>query len=805
MEENRVRELSSSEVFVGCLVGDLDPEVGPRTSESVDAGKSVSKGGLIGQERAVRAFETAVELPGPGHHVYLFGPPGSGRHSSVMARLREVVRTRPAPDDILYATDLHEAGAVVGFQVPPGQAPVWQERMERLIATLVVELRATFEGRPYQSRQEKVQEELQTHIEQSLRAVSDRLKILGFAVVTGADGLRAVPVKQDGRPYTDLELEQLSGDERGLMAVNGRQVHQELQEVVRERYVLEREARDEAFRIRSETAHAVAERVLGTALEAAREFPKLEAHLGRVVEDICRHPDWLLADEALGTADAQDTGGGASAPAFVRYGLRAVVTHAPDEGAPLVYEDNPTYANLFGRLHYRVGANGGVTTDVTQIVPGSLHAANGGFLVLDAVRLGENPPAFSALLRALRSRTIQSDALADHGAPGLQVTLRIDPVPLRVRVVLIGPRTLLDALGDGIGTAEEFNKLFGVHIEFEPDMERSPAHCRELALLFQEASGKRTDLPLTLQGAARLVEFSARLAGDQRRLSTSLHQPLEVLDEAGVLVRARGGKEIDEDGIDEAVYERRMRVDGFRDRVERGYREGDYLLKVEGVAVGVVNGLAVYTRGERAFGLPSRISARVWAGREGIVDIEQITLQSGPIHTKGIAAIRGYLGGTYAGTNPLSFSSSITFEQMYGPVDGDSASSAELYALLSVLSALPLRQDLAVTGSLSQWGDVQPVGGLNEKIEGFWRVCQALGPMPSQGVLIPAASVHALMLDAAVVRDIEAGRFHVYAVPTVDEGIRLLTGYAASLVHDRVARQLARLRADGGPSGTDAI
>jgi len=798
-ETGAARELEAREVFSGCSVDDLGEL--PEPSSADGAAEVDGLAAPIGQERAQAALDFAVELPGPGHHIYILGPTGTGRHSYTTTRLAALARKRETPPDLCYVADFHDNARAALLHLPAGQGPVWAERVRLLTESLVRELRATFEGEAYQQAQERAAAVLAEQIEQLVADASQRASQMGFALANTPTGLTAVPVDAQGHPLSDEQLEQMTGEERGLIALRAREVHQDLQEVMRRRYILEREARDEAIRIRTETARAVTRRVLEGALKDSESLPELHEHLEHMVEDVATHPERLLADPP---GDAQ--GGQMPVPLSQpqeRYALHVFVTHPADSGAPVMYEPNPTYYNLFGRVQYRATSGGGAVTDFTQVQPGAMQRANGGFLVLDASRLLEDLNAFSGLLRALRSRTAKPELLLEQVSVLPYTGLRVDPVDLDVRVVLIGSARLLEALTQSPMTGEEFSKLFSLHVEFEPDMPRTDDNCRRLAAFFTRVAPARTGRPLSPDGAARLIEYSARLVDDQRRLSTSLHLPLQLLDEAAHWATKSGRAAVDAKAVDEALLGQRRRLAAVRERLERAYQEGDYLLHTTGSAVGVVNGLAVYSLGDLAFGLPSRITARVWAGREGITDIEQVTMQSGPIHTKGVATLRAYLGGTYAHDAALSLSASISFEQMYGAVEGDSASSAELYALISALAEVPLRQDLAVTGSVSQWGEIQPVGGVNEKVEGFFRICQALGPVPSQGVLIPEANVHSLMLADDVTAAIREGRFHIYAVTTVEQGLALLTGRPAAEVHRQAQERLAQLRAEhDGEEGT---
>jgi lon-related putative ATP-dependent protease len=499
------------------------------------------------------------------------------------------------------------------------------------------------------------------------------------------------------------------------------------------------------------------------------------AHLDAVQRDVVEN-----VHDFLGSGDGEDAAAQirrllSETPATHRYGVNVVVDNGGAKGAPVIYEDLPTHASLVGRIDHH-SHFGTLVTDFSLIRSGALHRANGGYLVLDVRKVLQQPFAWEDLKRALRTREIRIEP--PERLIGLSGTSSLEPerIPLDMKVVLLGERLLYHLLAE---YDPDFLELFKVAADFEEEIDRGPGSELEYARLAATLGRSQGLRPFGREAVARVVEEGARLAGDGEKLSTHVQGIADLLREASQLAGEAGREVVERTDVQAAVEGRIRRADRVRQRLLEETRRGTILIATAGTAVGQVNGLSVVQLGQFAFGRPSRITARVRMGKGEVVDIEREVELGGPIHSKGVLILAGFLGARYAADRPFTLSASLVFEQSYSGVEGDSASSAELYALLSALSGLPIRQSLAVTGSVNQLGEIQAIGGVNEKIEGFFDLCQARGLTGDQGVLVPASNVKHLMLRSDVVEAAGAGRFHVYPVETVDQGVELLTGMAA--------------------------
>jgi lon-related putative ATP-dependent protease len=502
-------------------------------------------------------------------------------------------------------------------------------------------------------------------------------------------------------------------------------------------------------------------------------MPAVLAFLDAIGEDVIDNVETIVtAPErgAAGTAEALD-----GHPLFRRYRANLIVDNQAQKHAPVLYEDDPTYDRLLGRVEHRAEM-GTLFTDFHLIRPGALHRANGGYLILDARKLLTKPMAWEGLKRALKAQQIRIESLAEAMGLLSTVTLEPEPIPLDVKVVLVGERLIYYLLSE---LDPEFGRLFKVAADFDERIERNAESSLRVARLLATIARREKLRPFDGGGVARALEFSARQAGDSERLSTQLEDLADLLREADYWAGIKGRARVTKDDVQQAVDAQARRLDRVRERIQEEMRRGTIMIDSQGKAVGQVNGLSVMQLGGFAFGRPSRITARIRLGKGEVVDIEREVALGGPLHSKGVLILAGYLSAHYAQDRPLSLSASLVFEQSYGGVDGDSASSAELYALLSAIAEVPIEQSFAVTGSVNQYGHVQAIGGVNEKIEGFFDLCAARGLSGSQGVLVPAANVKHLMLHRRVIEAAEAGQFHVYPVETIDQGIEILTGIAA--------------------------
>ncbi len=769
---------------------------------------------LIGQPRVADAIAFGVEIDGFGYNLFLAGSPGSGREETIRDYLERFAPSRKPADDCVYVHDFDRPQRPHAIRLPPGRAPELAADMNELIVSVRRHVGTAFDSESYDERRGQALAEVGRRRDAVLNEMRQFASDHGFTLEATPNGLVAVPVLGD-RPLTPEDVRLLTPERQAEMQRNGAQVQEAVVAGLRRLHQLDREAADQVSRVDREIATYAIDPLLQSLREKYRELPDVLAHLDRVREDIVNNvPD--LRPQAPGAVPAglpwQD---GAGEERSNRYVVNVLVSNDGARGAPVVFEPNPTYYNLVGRVEYR-GVFGALVTDFRQVRPGALHRANGGFLVLEVADVLRSPLAWDALKRAVRARELRIESLGEQLSATPTSSLTPEPIPLDVKVVLIGTTAVLNLLQ---GLDEDFGELFKVRVDFAPDMDWSEEHVHSYAAFISRRVREGGLRHFSRGAVASVVEQGARVRDDQRKLSTRLHEIADLVTEASFWAGKAGRDVVQAADVDEAVARRDGRSNLVEERLQELITQRTILIETEGRRTGQVNGLEVMELGDFRFGLPARVTARVAMGRGTVESIEREIDLSGPIHSKGFLILTGYLAGQYGQEWPLALRATLTFEQSYRGVDGDSASSTELYALLSALADLPLDQGIAVTGSVDQHGEVQAVGGVTDKIEGFFRVCGARGLTGRQGVAIPAANVRHLMLSAEVVRAVEEGRFHVWSLRTVDEGIELLTGvaagerqgdgtYAAGTVHrlvqDRLRRYTERLNTLGQQDGRPA-
>jgi lon-related putative ATP-dependent protease len=732
---------------------------------------------LIGQERAIEAIRLSAGMRHRRFHLFVHGPEGTGRHAAVTHLLAEAAAERPAPGDWVYVHDFDAPDRPRALQLPRGAGPKLRAAMAELIDDLAQGIPALFESEEYQSRRAAIEEEFGGRNEKAFSGLAQRARDRGVAILRTPMGFALAPMK-DGEVQKPEVIEKLPEDERNAIRENVAQTQTELSDFLESLPRIEKEHRAAIAALNAEMAEQVVDLNLADLREDFAGIKVLEAHFDALRRDLIANAELFLKAGSQGgdgpfpiaPARVHDT------PRFHRFAVNVMVSHAEDAtGAPVVVESLPTLANLTGRVEY-MQQMGTLVTDVTLIRPGALHKANGGYLVLDARRLLTESFAWDALKRCLETAEIRIIGVGDRLGLSATSTLEPEPVPLDLRVALVGDRFLHRLLE---AHDPEFSQLFTVTAEFGPDMDR---RAESMALLARQVAAvvKRECLrPVTADGVAALIEFASREADDREKLSLGLSRLWDVLREADHRAGEASEATIDRDHVEGAEAARLRRTDRVAERMQEMIARGTVMIATRGSVVGQVNGLTVAALGAARFGWPARITARVRLGAGQVVDIEREVKLGGPIHSKGVLILSGYLSTHYLPEMPLSLWASLVFEQSYGRVEGDSASVAELCALLSALAGVPLSQSFAVTGSINQQGEVQPVGGINEKIEGFFDACSGQGLTGRQGVLIPQRNVDNLMLRSDVIEAVADGRFQIHAIEHVDQALELLTGLPA--------------------------
>ncbi|NIR59619.1 MAG: AAA family ATPase [Gammaproteobacteria bacterium] len=728
---------------------------------------------VVGQARAVSALEFGVGMRRGGYNLYVLGPPGLGKQTVVREYLEREAKAASTPPDWCYVNNFDDATRPRVIELPAGRGAALRRDMEQLLEELLVALPAAFESDEYQARGREIEQELRERQQQAFNELQEEAEHENVALLHTPAGFTFAPTR-DGEVIDPQSFEALPDEEKRQRESAIEALQKRLQGVLRQIPLWTKEARDKMKRLNRETADYAVAHPIDELKRRYDEFPKVQRYLDAVQHDVVENVDDFRKHQESG-GSAGTTAHPRHDPRFRRYLVNVLVDHSENHGAPVIYEDNPLYDNLVGRVEH-IAQMGALTTDFALIKPGALHRANGGYLLIDALKLLTQPFAWGALKRVLKAREIQIESLGRMYSLISTVSLEPEPIPLDLKVVLLGDRLLYYLLWD---YDPEFGELFRVAVDFEERIDRDRDSTDLYARLLGTIVRRHGLRPLERDAVAAVIDHSARLVGDAEKLTTHMGQLSDLVQEADHWAGKAGRRAVALDDVRHAVEQRIYRRDRLRERIQEEIRRGNLLIDSTGANVGEVNGLSVLELGGLAFGRPSRITATVRLGSGEVIDIEREAELGGALHSKGVMILSRFLAARYVGDRPLSLSASLVFEQSYGGVEGDSASVAELCALLSALAEVPIRQSLAVTGSVNQHGQVQPIGGVNEKIEGFFDVCHARGLTGEQGVVIPDANRKHLMLREDVVEAAEQGRFHVYSVASVDQALALLTGVPA--------------------------
>jgi lon-related putative ATP-dependent protease len=759
---------------------------------------------IIGQDRAIKALQFGLGIKKKGFNIFVAGIPGTGKTTAVRRFLEDAAKGEETPPDWCYVNNFRDAYQPNVIRLPAGQANQFKADMENLLKSVVREIRNTFESDEYSSHREKKINAYQLQKQEILGKLNEQAIREGFVLQATPVGIAIIPLA-NGKPLSEEEFMALSLSEREQINEKRTGLSSALENTLRQIRYLDKEAQETLINLDREAAQYATNPVFQEIREKYVDLKDELIYLDQVQADILDNLSFFKPDkdeEANSLASSGVSPSRISPEAFMRrFQVNVFVDNSKMNGAPVIVESNPTYANLFGRIEQEAHF-GTLVTDFTLIRKGALHQANGGYLVLPIEDVLRNPFAWESLKRALTLQVIAIDDVTEKMSLGLMTkSLRPEPIPLHAKVILIGRSETYQLLMAYDGN---FNELFKVKAVFDTDMTRTPAHVNEYAAfvgnLCEDDELKHLDMP----ALGRIIEHSSRLAGDQTKLSTRFGDIADVIREANYYAELEKSSIITVNHILKSIEERYYRSSLIQEKIRDYISRGTIKIDLDGEVVGQVNGLSVVGLGDFAFGQPNRITVSIGLGREGIIDIEREANMGGPIHTKGVLILSGYLAEHYSSDKPLSLNARIVFEQNYAGVEGDSASSTELYAILSALSELPIRQGIAVTGSVNQKGEVQAIGGVNEKIEGFFDICRVKGLTGQQGVMIPQSNVTNLMLKEDVLAAIQEEKFHVWAVNTIDEGIELLTGveagekkkdgsYEEGTVHNLVDRRLQQL------------
>lgn len=752
---------------------------------------------MIGQKRAVKAVEFGLFAKNQGYNIFISGLVGTGKITYAKAAVSKIAANKPVPGDWCYVNNFKNNSQPIALLLPPGKGSEFSKDVEELIEDIKTEVGKIFSSDDYEESKNAIIKRFQERRSVIIDSFNDKAEEYGIMPQWSTTGFVGVPMA-DGKAMPPEDFQQLDKEEKDKIEKKILMVHEKAMEVVRRMQELEREMREEIRQLDGKVGLFAAGSLIDEVKDKYQEHQGVVEYLEAIKEDAVKNINDFKATSgeeeqnnpfAFLKKNNQDS-------IRDKYKVNLLVDNRELKGAPIVVESNPTYYNLVGRVEYETRM-GMMSTDFTMIKAGALHKANGGYLILNARDVLTNMGAWEALKRILKTQKLFVENLSEQYGMTAMASLKPNPVPIDVKVILIGNPYLYYLM---YNHDEDFAKLFKIHADFDTQMDSNMDNIQKMARFISSTVKQKSLKHFDRSAVAKMVEYSCRLAGSQKKLTTRFSEVVKIICEADIWATMDESDIVTGQHVKQAITEKNYRSNKYEEHWQEMFADGKLMIDTDGSKVGQVNGLAVMSVGEYMFGKPSRITANTYMGKGGIVNIERETKMSGTSHSKGVLILSGYIGEKFAQRTPLALTASITFEQLYGGVDGDSASSTELYALLSSLANVPIKQYIAVTGSVNQKGEIQPIGGVTEKIEGFFNVCKMKGLTGKQGVMIPHQNVNELALNDEVIAAVSQGEFHIYPVETIDQGIEILTdvpageisggAYPVGSIHDLVSKQL---------------
>ena len=728
--------------------------------------------GVIGQKRAVQAIEFGLNMKSAGYNIFVTGVEGTGKSTIVRELVSKHARTLPRPDDWCLVNNFKDHFRPKAIAVPSGKAVQFSKKMTKFVEDLKKDLPKAFESEGYLKRLSGIKARYSDKQNRLFQKIDKFATRHNLQIQKSEQEIETVPVV-DGVPLTAEDYSKLPNDKRIAIEASIRRVQEQIEMASVEIDKMNQSLHIDVEKLMDEVTLAVVKNRLEKIRSDFKDSTSILNHLDEIEQDIVENVQYFMPPDP-GNAKEENIFRLPPKSNLQRYQVNALTNREPAKGAPVIFETNPTYHNVMGRIEKRAYM-GTVTTDFTMVKAGSLLNANGGFLIMDMESLMMHPYVWEALKRALQAKYLQIEDIAEETGFGT-VSLRPAPIPLEVKVILLGSYEDFEVLQN---YDHRFNKIFKVRADFDYEVERNAGTVQQYARFIARVCNEENLLPFTPKGVATIVEYGEKYVSDKNKLSIRFGPLLGVLKEADYWARKNKARLITDRYVVRAFNEHRFRYNLYEEKTHESYLDNTIMIDVGGEVVGQVNALAVYQIGNFSFGRPVRITAETFMGKDGVINIEREAKLSGSTHDKGVLILSGYMGRTFAQNYPLNLSISITFEQSYSGIDGDSASSTELYAIISSLSGIPIKQEIAVSGSVNQKGQIQAIGGVNQKIEGFFEVCKTNDLTGKQGVMIPRANVKNLMLRKEVIDAVKKRKFHVYQVSTVEEGIEILTGVPA--------------------------
>ena len=738
------------------------------TTEELD-----SEGLVYGQERGIAALEFGLKVNSKGYNLYVEGPSGVGKTMYSKRYVAEIAKKAKTPSDWCYIYNFNDPNEPIAVSLPAGQGKEFKQTMEILTQEVHKYLKRTFNNEDFEKEKKSIKQKYEEKREKLLASLNKETMKYDFQIKAAPNGIYMLPMV-DGKVINDEQFEQLDDDIKKKFEENSELVQSQIMQVIGQIKNIEREADKKVDEWQSNVALLTINTYINPVRTIYKKYPKIVTFLDDIKKDILKNINFFIAEEVPTPAAPQTPKPDINKP-WLNYRVNLFIDNSNIEGSPVIMDSNYAYHNLFGKLEYE-NQYGMLKTDFTMLKPGALHKANGGYIILQAQDLLTNQACYDALKKALLVKELNIENNFEQRSSMVMISLKPEPIPLNVKVLLLGDANIYHTL---LAIDPDFKKLFKIKVEFEETAPRNEENVVKLSKFVHSFCEKEDCLPLDKFAMAKVVEYTSSLADDKEKLSTQFSEIGEIISEDSTWAKISRKKVISADYIEKALTQRIERIKKYDSKYTEMIEENTLLIDTDGYKVGEINGLTVMSIGDYTFGKPAKITANTYIGKTGVVNIEREVDLSGSTHSKGVLILTGYLGQKFAQEFPLSLTASLCFEQLYNGVDGDSASSTEGYAILSSLSGIPINQSIAVTGSVNQKGNIQPIGGVNEKIEGFYNVCKKRGLNNEQGVIIPIQNVRNLHLSDEIIEAVKEKKFHIYAVSTIDEGIEVLTGVPA--------------------------
>ncbi len=742
------------------------------TKELVDTNDLV-----YGQERGVKALNFGLDIDIKGYNIYLEGTNGVGKTVYAKKTLTAKAAKEKVPNDWCYIYNFENPNEPIAVSFPAGQGKIFQKTMESFVKDIRRDIKKTFNNDDFEKEKKAIKQEYDAKREQLLEQLNKRTMVQGFQVKSTANGVYMMPVL-DGKPLAEDEFEALDDNVKREFEERSELVQEQVFEALAAMKAVEKEADKKIEEWQSNIALLTINVHVNAIKASYKRNKKVVNYLESVKSDILKNISAFLASDTEDKPPVGPTQKPETIYPWLNYRVNLFVDNSKLEGAPVIMDNNYQYNNIFGGIEYE-NQYGAIRTDFTMLKAGLMHQANGGYIVFQAKDLMSNPACYESLKKVLRVKQLAIEPVSDtNHSTMMLVSTKPEPIPLDIKVLIIGTSEVYYTL---LSYDSDFRKLFKIKVEFEDDAPKTSENIGKLAKFVRSFCMQEELMDLDKEAVAKIVEYASELAGDKEKISTHFNSINEIVGEAAMWAKLDKSKVVTKEYVQKALDERIDRIKKYDTKYLQMVKEDTLLIDTEGSKVGQINGLTVVTIGDYSFGKPAKVTANTFIGQDGIINIEREADMSGPSHSKGVMILSGYLGEQFAQEMALSLTASVCFEQLYGGVDGDSASSTETYAILSSLSGIPISQSIAVTGSVNQKGEIQPIGGVNEKIEGFFQICEMRGLNGEHGVIIPIQNVRNLHLSDKIIEAVKKGKFHIYAISTIDEGIEILTGVPAGV------------------------